>query len=233
MKYIIFDIDGTLTDTTSVDDDCFIGAFMEIYGIDLSDQDWAIFKNVTDWGITEEILTTHRDNIPNMEEIKALIPRLAERLIEERSADPNRFLPIPGADAFFESMKLSNNCLVGIATGAWEKSAVIKLEGAGFEFHNIPFSNSDHHKSREGIIQHVIQQLDAISGLKKRDIIYFGDGVWDYKTCKNLGIRFVGIDAHRNGKLKSIGASVVFQDYFQIDAIMGWIDNGNWGEICF
>jgi len=56
MKLIIFDIDGTLTNTKEVDDKCFINAFEKTFQLNIKDQIWADLKNVTDWGITEEII---------------------------------------------------------------------------------------------------------------------------------------------------------------------------------
>lgn len=53
MTAIVFDIDGTLTNTRKVDDKCFIKAFKNTFEIDISNQNWSEFTNVTDWGITE------------------------------------------------------------------------------------------------------------------------------------------------------------------------------------
>ncbi|NNF32714.1 MAG: HAD family hydrolase, partial [Saprospiraceae bacterium] len=47
MKTIIFDIDGTLTDTKEVDDKCFIQAFHNVFDMDIRSQNWSAFKNVT------------------------------------------------------------------------------------------------------------------------------------------------------------------------------------------
>jgi beta-phosphoglucomutase-like phosphatase (HAD superfamily) len=51
MKLLIFDIDGTLTDTKRVDDECFINAFQDEYGVILTNTDWTTFVNVTDTGL--------------------------------------------------------------------------------------------------------------------------------------------------------------------------------------
>lgn len=56
MKFVIFDIDGTLTDTKTVDDYCFTIAFNSIFGLDLSNYDWSTLNDVTDWGITEQLV---------------------------------------------------------------------------------------------------------------------------------------------------------------------------------
>ena len=47
-----------------------------------------------------------------------------------------------------------------------------------------------------------------------------GDGVWDYKTCRNLGIRFIGIDVLQDGKLAAIGAEAVFKDFCNKNKIL-------------
>ena len=56
MKFVIFDIDGTLTDTKKVEDKCFMKAFKQAFGIDITSQKWEDLQHVTDWGITEEII---------------------------------------------------------------------------------------------------------------------------------------------------------------------------------
>jgi beta-phosphoglucomutase-like phosphatase (HAD superfamily) len=50
MTLLIFDIDGTLTDTKGVDDHCFMSAFQDEYAVELHNIDWANFKNITDLG---------------------------------------------------------------------------------------------------------------------------------------------------------------------------------------
>ena len=81
-------------------------------------------------------------------------------------------------------------------------------------------SNSDHHKSREAITKDVIEQLTRRNKETPEQIIYFGDGEWDYKTCKNLGIEFIGIDIENDGKLSELGAKNVFRDYTNSELIM-------------
>ena len=73
MKFIIFDIDGTLTDTMAVEDKCFFKAFELTFGLDITDQKWADFQHVTDWGITEEILDRNFNRKPSAIEYNSLI----------------------------------------------------------------------------------------------------------------------------------------------------------------
>jgi len=107
---------------------------------------------------------------------------------------------------------------VGIATGAWEESAKLKLKMIGIDTQGIAFSNSSRFISREDITKDVIQQLTTNPINDK--IIYFGDGEWDYHTCIKLNIRFIGIDINNNGKLKKLGAKIVFNNFTKRDEIV-------------
>lgn len=55
VKLAIFDIDGTLTNTNCVDNDCFVKALSEAHAITEINTDWATYPNTTDSGITLQI----------------------------------------------------------------------------------------------------------------------------------------------------------------------------------
>lgn len=220
MTTIIFDIDGTLADTKAVDDKCFIQAFLETFNIDLGQQDWAVLQNVTDWGITEEIIQTNHNRLPSTSEYQQMKSCLFEKLATTLEKDNSQFQAVDGAIAFFDFLKNETDHPVGIATGAWEQSALIKLRGIGLNHKNIPFSNSDFFKSREDILKHAIRQTREKHPDSTNDILYFGDGLWDYTTCKNLDIRFIGIDILNDGKLRKAGAEFVFPNFLDIEGIM-------------
>lgn len=213
MKLVIFDIDGTLTDTKMVEDKCFFRAFEQTFGIDISGQAWEDIQNVTDWGIIEELIQTHCQRLPTVIEYEQMQQCFFQCLREELAIDPTQFREVPGALAFFETLQADKNFTVGIATGAWSGSARIKLAAIGIDPTGLPFSNSDFFKSREQITKHAIAQAMATYQNEFEDIIYFGDGAWDFKTCRNLAIRFIGIDVLGDGKLKRLGAKTVFQNF--------------------
>jgi len=220
MKYIIFDIDGTLTNTKKVDDKCFIKAFQRTFNIDIENFKWEDLEHVTDWGITEEMFKQENGRVPNKAEYELMMSNFVSILNEERESDKSQFNEVSGAKDFFNSIRKSTNFKLGIATGAWEASAKIKLNAVGIDLEGISFSNSDYHKSREAITQDVIKQINIKTQRSPDQIIYFGDGVWDYKTCKNLGIQFIGIDVAGDGKLSKIGAKTVFHNYNHKEQIL-------------
>lgn len=220
MKFIIFDIDGTLTDTKRVEDKCFMEAFEKTFRIDIWNQKWENLQNVTDWGITEEIIWQEWNRKPKKEEYELMYSTFMENLKAERIKNKSQFSEVSGARSFFYRLKEIDEFRLGIATGSWEKSAILKLETIGITLDEICFSNSNCHKTREAIIKDVIKQLSKKNQKIPERIIYFGDGDWDYKTCQNLGIDFIGIDIKNNGKLSRLGAKKIFRDYINSEKIL-------------
>jgi beta-phosphoglucomutase-like phosphatase (HAD superfamily) len=219
MTSIIFDIDGTLTNTTKVDDKCFIKAFRTVFGIDISNQKWSELTNVTDWGITEEIILKNWNRVPTVIEYKKMISEFVTQLQSELIANEKQFQEIKGALNFIDFLRTKSNIKIGIATGSWEKSANLKLKSLGINSSEFVFSNSDHFKTREAIVSNTIRKLNENWNNKVDRVIYFGDGTWDFLVCKKLGIEFIGIDNTKNNKLKKIGTKLVFKDFKQPELI--------------
>lgn len=219
MTGIIFDIDGTLTNTTKVDDKCFISAFKNVFGIDISNQNWSELTNVTDWGITEEIILKNWNRIPTKIEYEKMISEFITQLQSELKANKNQFQEINGALNFVSFLRKKSNISIGIATGGWEKSANLKLKSIGIDSTEFAFGNSNHYKTREDILSKVIRELNDNWENKIDRIIYFGDGTWDFLTCKKLNIEFIGIDNSKNNKLNEIGAKTIFSDFEQYELI--------------
>lgn len=224
MKFIIFDIDGTLTQTKKVDDKCFMKAFEQTFGIDIWNEKWEKLKHVTDWGITEEIIHREWNRFPRQAEYNLMVSNFVSNLNSEYLEDPLQFKEVSGASNFFSELREKKNIELGIATGAWEKSANLKLDIVGIDIEGICFSNSNLFKSREAITEDVIDQLKSKYQKTPERIIYFGDGEWDFKTCINLGIDFIGIDVEKNGKLNNLGAKTVFNDYTNKDKMLQALD---------
>lgn len=219
MQLLIFDIDGTLANTKTVEDRCFMKAFQETFGLDIFEQDWSELKHVTDWGITEEIIQNAWNRKPTKVEYELMIRNFVQQLETERAKDARQFQEVAGAKAFFDRVKNDEKYSVGIATGSWEQSALIKLDCVGISVNEVAFSNSNHFKSRADITQHAIEQARKGKSIPKEQITYFGDGVWDFKTCQQLGINFIGIDVDGEGKLEQLGAEKVFRDFKTVNLL--------------
>jgi len=219
MHLLIFDIDGTLANTKTVEDRCFMTAFQQTFGLDIFDQDWSELQHVTDWGITEEIIQNIWNRKPTKAEYELMIRNFVQQLEVERARDASQFQEVAGAKDFFERVKNNENYGVGIATGSWEQSALIKLDCIGINPREVAFSNSNHFKSRADITQNAIKLASQGKSVPKEYIIYFGDGIWDFKTCQQLGINFIGIDVDGDGELEQLGVEKVFRDFKAVNQL--------------
>jgi beta-phosphoglucomutase-like phosphatase (HAD superfamily) len=66
MHLIMFDLDGTLVDSTKVDSGCYLQALVDVFGFDLDriDRDWGNYPHVTDAGILQTLCQTELGRNP-------------------------------------------------------------------------------------------------------------------------------------------------------------------------
>jgi len=69
MRLVVFDIDGTLTQTMKADDECFVRSLAEVCGFRDVDTDWSRYKHATDFGVFREIYETRTGRLPSPSEI--------------------------------------------------------------------------------------------------------------------------------------------------------------------
>ena len=218
MHLILFDIDGTVLDSVQADDACFIQTFQELHGIDLSGTDWSDFTHVTDVGLTAEIFERWTQRAPSAAELSAIKTRFYS-LLRARASE---FKEVPHARAFIEQLAGDPNCVVGFATGGWRETATLKCEAIGLPVNDSVFKSSDDHFDRRQIVQLAIDEAQERYGALGSST-YFGDGVWDWETAQHLGIHFVGVDVHGNGKLRRAGAKRIVRDYADAQRLLAWI----------
>lgn len=189
----IFDIDGTLLQSATIDDELYREAVVTVLGDvrfrpSLQDYDF-----VTDSGILRQLL---RDN-----EIKESESRAAEikscflELVRGHISKHGPFPEVPGAKIYFDQLRMTEDCGVSIATGGWRETALEKLLSAGFDISDVPLASSDDAWDRQEIMRLSLAQL----GHEFDTITYFGDGVWDQAASKSLGWQFVAVGPDLGG----------------------------------
>ena len=67
-RLIIFDIDGTLTETAKLDEECFVRTLADVYGFDKIDTDWSRYRHSTDAGVFHEIYEGRTGRAPSMDD---------------------------------------------------------------------------------------------------------------------------------------------------------------------
>jgi phosphoglycolate phosphatase-like HAD superfamily hydrolase len=215
MNLAIFDIDGTLTESVAVDEVCFVQAFRDVLGIEEINTNWLGYHFQTDSGLALEICRNHLGRDPGEAEISRLQSRFMQLLCAavEETGQPVR--EISGAAALLRRLEAHPGWHVAIATGGWKVSARFKLASAGLPVDGIPWASADDAYDRVEILRTTIERAGqhyAQDAFKK--VVYIGDGVWDVRAAKALGIGFLGLAAgNKAGRLVEEGARCVLPDF--------------------
>ena len=218
MPLVLFDIDGTLTDTMDVDTRCFLQAFVDVCGFSDVNPDWSVYKNTTDAGIFREVFGSRRGRAPTASETVEFRDHLVTLFRSAALQGP--FAPIRGALELLTRMRERGDYRIGLATGSWSDAARVKMAAAGFCYDDYPEASADDAPDRETIFQ-IAATRTAGDTCKWHRPIYVGDGVWDVKMSRLLGIRFLGIGAGaQREKLLIAGASYVLPDFADLDEFL-------------
>lgn len=214
----LFDVDGTMTDTKDIDDQCFTEVLSELYGFDIHNMDWSEFNHVTDTGLCDEIYMRHKGRKISKTELKRVQKLFVKKINSSIKNEPKRFNSIPGVQEFLNHAT-RQNIPMAIATGGWRKSAELKLNAANIPYEPFTLATSNDSFKRRTIMNVAIARAQFEYQRKFSSIIYFGDGLWDAKTCAAMDIPLIGIDFHKTGKLDGSHASHVFSDFKDIKGI--------------
>jgi phosphoglycolate phosphatase-like HAD superfamily hydrolase len=212
MRLIIFDIDGTLTETMKVDAECFVSSFAEVFGVTGINTDWTKYRHSTDSGIFEEIFLSRFGGPPTMNEITRFRRHFIGLLGAASAGSP--FAAVAGAGEMLAGLACNDGCKVALATGAWSDSARVKMASAGMCFDDYPAASGDDAHDRETIIKLSMERACERFGSRISRAVYIGDGIWDARACRALGLPFVGIGAGGAGEtLRAEGAAGVLADF--------------------
>lgn len=202
---IIFDVDGTLIGGETIDWASFDAAFEEIAGFLPSTDFYAALEEVTVKSIVHEALA-HLSSDKRHEMEAAIATRYVGNLRSAVEKDPTCFPASEGALLLLEDV-CRKGLPVAIATGDWRESIIFKLQTAGLPVQDIPMVTASEFYSRADIIRAAAVK----AGGAVEDAIYVGDGTWDLRACKQLGIPFLGTGKKRH-QLQSAGALHLLED---------------------
>ena len=189
MKYVVFDIDGTLVESFEFDEQCFTEAVLEVAGKAI-DTNWEAYENVTDTGLLMEARERSNINIP-LVEFEAQVKKV---FIDKISShiDLHGVRPVEGAIEFIANLCARDDISVALATGGWLETACLKLAAAGFGLDEVVITSSNDHYRRTEIMQLAVSRLSKGLNTKAMQApMYFGDAPWDSKACLEIGYEFV------------------------------------------
>ena len=215
MHLVVFDVDGTLTDTSAVDADCFWEAAREIFRLPSSHSRWLQHvEHHTDLGIASQHCEAAFGRDITASEVDLLRRRLVALLEGAVLTNAECIRAMPGAADVLAGVRLTSNLEAAIATGCFLASAEFKLRKAGLFDASIPIAGCDDAPSREEIMGNAARQAAAKHGREFSTVTYVGDGVWDVKAAQHLGWNFIGIGSgDAADRLSRAGASTVLGSF--------------------
>ena len=208
MHLLMFDIDGTLTQSCGVDSRCFVDALCEVLGIESIDTDWSNYRHTTDSGIAEEVITKQVGRAARAEELAAVKMSFVQRLRLALDDDPAECQASAGAREILQWINNQPNLCFAVATGGWSESAQMKLANAGLTMAGDIFASSDDAVSRQAIMRVAEARALSAYGVDRFDsITYVGDAVWDLKAAQTCNYSFIGVGVgDAAGQLRHAGA---------------------------
>ncbi len=227
MQLAIFDLDGTLTRTTRVDEACFLRALHEEFGVAIIDNDWSNYTHSTDSGITAEIFQRQFGRAPTMDETQRFRNRFVALLADNVRSEPAACVEIAGASAALERLRTHAGWRLALATGSWRDSAMLKIRTARLACGDMPAAFADDCPDRGDII--TLARSRAVAcyrGVKFSRTVYVGDAPWDVRTSRRLGLPFLGVGGARTAlRLRREGADGVIATFRDFDRLLEALTN--------
>jgi phosphoglycolate phosphatase-like HAD superfamily hydrolase len=215
MHLVVFDIDGTLTRTDSIDEVCYVAAVAEVLSIQYMDTDWMNYPHVTDSAILRQVVQLSLGRYVLLEEMDRVCQCFRQKLEDAFRQQPDSCLPVEGGPEMLRQLAGQDDVAVALATGGWESTARLKLEWAGYDIMDIPLATSSDADTREEIMRIAERRAREKHEAPEFEMItYVGDGVWDARAAANLGWRFLGVGTgEQAARLKREGAIAVIDHY--------------------
>lgn len=185
---IVFDIDDTLTKSENKHQESYVNTMLD-FGITEINQDWKSYQNVTD----SYILKVNYEANLNKTFDFSFIPEFEEKMNEKILALP-KAEEIAGASKIVDFFMKETDYAICFATGSLLQPAYIKLTQANINFVPDLLEASNNIYTREEIVKSAIEKAKKYFQVNEfTNIISVGDGIWDLKTARNLGVHFLGI----------------------------------------
>lgn len=206
MNLLIFDIDGTLTDTVPMYKQAFIDGLHQM-GVQQMDTHFKEYLHHTDSYIGKVIYEKDRKEAFTEAKIEVFEAHLTEIVKQAQIQE------IAGAKKLIEALQANPDVAIGYATGSLLKPAEHKLEATEIPYHKEVLVAANHIHERENIVSQAIERARAFYGQTSFDrIISVGDGLWDLKTARNLNIEFIGIGKANKEMMYAHGMERYFDD---------------------
>lgn len=174
-KTVVFDFDGTLTDSMSVENHCMVKAMQSVGCFSVSEEKLPNYYGPTERGIIKAVVPPDR-----------LEEAWANCLNIYRETSKN-LKPYPGIEEILRMLK-SNGVKVFLVTGRSKETLDISLENMDLTGYFLKtYSGSDSGTNKEESLTTLIHDFS----LSKEETIYIGDTLDDIRMMGNIGIDII------------------------------------------
>lgn len=185
---IVFDIDDTLTKSEYQHQKAYVDTMID-FGIAEINQDWKSYENVTDSYILKENYEANFQKKFDFSFIPEFEEKMTAAMLQMQKTES-----IKGANEAVNFFMRETDYAICFATGSLLAPALVKLEQAEINFVPDLVEASNTIYTRENIVKSAIKKAENYFQVATfENIISVGDGMWDLKTARNLGVHFLGI----------------------------------------
>jgi len=220
-RALVYDLDQTLIRAEVFDWHLWLACIGEALGQPVPDDtDWGAHPIHTDHGLLDSLSMELRGRPFGADERVAFEARLYAGFDAALEADPGLYVPIPGA----RELVAATAGRAALATGNLHPATVRKLRSSGLDRTPLPCSCSTPGIDRTELVARALRRVGWSEGGPATSL---GDGVWDVRAARALGVGFVGVaqsDAHEE-RLRAAGARAVLRDYTDLDAVLALVDS--------
>ncbi len=223
MKFILFDIDGTLLDSGGAGIRSLNLAFEEIFAVKNA------FRTISMAGKTDPQILREGLHLHNIHCSNGIIPeffRSYTRYLSENIANSSGHIK-PGIKEALRELQTQKGCVLGLLTGNIEAGAMIKLGRFGLNsFFNVGAFGNDN-EDRDRLLPVAVDKLykQNSTQVSFRDCVVVGDTPRDISCSKPYGAFSVAVATgpYSSGALNEAGADAVFEDLSDTSAFMAVI----------
>ena len=209
-KLVVFDIDGTLTDSLKLYHKVVIKCLKDMK-IEEVNTDFFSYKYHTD----SYTLKVNYENFFNKKYHVKLLDEFENRLFNELQKYP-KTIEIKGAKKCVDDL-LSYGFAIAFATGSLPKPAELKLQHCDIWYDKSLIATSKISFAREPFVLQAIENSKSYYKNNKFEHIYsVGDGIWDLETAQKLNLEFIGIGLRNKDKLLEMGCKTYFDDLSEL-----------------
>jgi phosphoglycolate phosphatase-like HAD superfamily hydrolase len=220
MKYILFDIDGTIMDSGGAGMRAMDTAFMELFSVRNA------FQTISMAGKTDMQILREGFELHAIDHYNGVIPefyRLYVRYLKENMKSAGGYVK-PGVREALRKLQAQKEFILGLLTGNIEDGARIKLDFFGLnDYFNIgAFGNDD--EDRDRLLPVAVDKLFKRNSLHVsfRDCIVIGDTPRDISCSKPYGAFSVAVATgpYSAATLSEAGADAVLNDLSDTEVFM-------------